>query len=94
MSIRRRITKLFLPRLRNVIRRRETISLRKRSKKVYQAQKALIKENAAWDFIDMYEKTEGKENLYNTDKVHFTDAGYLYIAECMYEKITGKKRSD
>ena len=59
--------------------------------KVYQAQKALIKENAAWDFIDMYEKTEGKENLYNTDKVHFTDAGYLYIAECMYEKITGKK---
>ena len=40
-------------------------------KKVYQAQKALIKENAAWDFIDMYEKTEGKENLYNTDKVHF-----------------------
>lgn len=54
----------------------------------------MIKENAAWDFIDMYEKTEGKENLYNTDKVHFTDAGYLYIAECMYEKITGKKSSD
>ena len=42
-------------------------------------------------FLTMYEKTEGKENLYNTDKVHFTDAGYLYIAECMYEKITGKK---
>ncbi len=34
---------IFLPRLRNVIRRRETISLRKRSKKVYQAQKALIR---------------------------------------------------
>ena len=32
-----------------------------KGRKVYQAQKALIKENAAWDFIDMYEKTEGKE---------------------------------
>ena len=32
-----------------------------------------------------------KKIFINTDKVHFTDAGYLYIAECMYEKITGKK---
>ena len=52
--------KVILPRLRNVIRRRETISLRKKVEKVYQAQKALIKENAAWDFIDMYEKDRRK----------------------------------
>lgn len=59
--------------------------------RVYIAQKALIASNPIWDFIDMYEKTEGKESLYQEDKVHFTDAGYLYIAECMYEKITGHK---
>lgn len=65
-----------------------------KGRKSLSGSEGIDKENAAWDFIDMYEKTEGKENLYNTDKVHFTDAGYLYIAECMYEKITGKKSSD
>lgn len=58
---------------------------------VYEMQKELLTANPDWESIDMYAKTEGKERLYNEDKVHFTDTGYLYLAECVYEKITGKR---
>ena len=37
----------------------------------------------------MYEKTEGKEYLYNSDFLHFNDGGYYYLAQCMYGTLTG-----
>ena len=61
--------------------------------KVIPVQRALVEENG-WDSIDMYEKTEGKENLYNADLIHFTDSGYYYLAQCMYEAITGEAVKD
>ena len=63
---------------------------REKVEKVYQAQKALIKENAAWDFIDMYEKTEGKENLYNTCLLYTSPNALLgYGALCVRDSLPG-----
>ncbi len=56
---------------------------------LYETQKELIAENPEWSSIDMFEKTTGKQELYNADGIHFTDEGYNYIAECMYEAVTG-----
>ena len=56
---------------------------------VYEVQKELITENG-WKSVDMYALTADREDLYNTDKLHFTDEGYAYVAECMYEAITGE----
>ena len=53
-------------------------------------QRALIEEQR-WETVDMFEKTKHKGDLYHEDKVHFTDAGYRYIAECMYEALQSKK---
>ena len=55
-----------------------------------EAQKKLIAEQG-WESIDMYEKTADRQDIYHQDGVHFTDAGYYFIAECMYEVITGEK---
>lgn len=52
-------------------------------------QKRLAEENG-WKTIDMHELTADKGSLYNADGVHFTDTGYYYEAECMYQAITGK----
>lgn len=53
-------------------------------------QRAMIEEQR-WETVDMFEKTKHKGDLYHEDKVHFTDAGYRYIAECMYEALQSKK---
>lgn len=57
---------------------------------LHEAQVELVQENG-WDHIDMYEKTTNRQELFHSDMIHFTDIGYRYIAECMYEKITGQK---
>lgn len=44
-----------------------------------------------WDSINMYDLTADKEYLYHSDKLHFSDEGYHYLAQCMYEKIIGHK---
>ena len=56
-------------------------------------QRALVEENG-WETVDMYELTEGRESLYNADMVHFTDAGYYYVAQCMYSALTGEEMED
>ncbi len=55
-----------------------------------QVQRALIEEQQ-WESLDMYELTADREDFYHKDRVHFTDEGYAYIAQCVYEKITGEK---
>ena len=57
---------------------------------LHEAQLELVQEQG-WDYIDMYAYTTNRQDLYHSDMIHFTDAGYRYIAQCMYEKITGKK---
>lgn len=52
-------------------------------------QRQLILENG-WDSIDMFALTTGKDSLYYTDGVHFSDLGYYYEAECMYKAVTGE----
>ena len=41
-----------------------------------------------WDHIDMYAQTIDKQYLYHNDGIHFSDNGYHYIAQCMYQKLT------
>lgn len=57
---------------------------------MYQTQKKLIAEEN-WETVNMYLLTADREDLYNQDKVHFTDEGYSYLAECMYQAITGEE---
>ena len=56
---------------------------------VVEVQRALVVENG-WETVDMYEKTVDRKDLYHSDLLHFTDGGYYFAAQCMYEGITGE----
>lgn len=53
-----------------------------------EVQRELIEEQG-WESVDLYQLTADREDLYHKDGVHFTDEGYAYLAECIYEVITG-----
>lgn len=53
---------------------------------LHEVQVALIEE-MNWDTIDMYTLTADKQSLYHRDGIHFSDDGYRYIAQCMFQKI-------
>lgn len=55
-----------------------------------EVQKELVEENG-WESIDLYQLTADREDLYHKDGIHFTDEGYAYLAQCIYEEITGVK---
>lgn len=60
--------------------------------KMHEVQMELIEEQG-WESIDLYALTADREDFYHKDQLHFTDAGYSYVAECMYEAVTGEKPS-
>lgn len=52
-------------------------------------QRQLADENG-WETIDMFVLTSDKDTLYYSDGVHFSDLGYYFLAECMYDAVTGE----
>ncbi|KAB7788963.1 glycoside hydrolase domain-containing protein [Bifidobacterium leontopitheci] len=58
--------------------------------RLHPAQEALIKDNS-WKTIDMYAATADRRSLYDADGVHFTDAGYKFVAEQVAGTLLSKQ---